>query len=240
MSYAAIVVGAVSVGTAIYQGYEANKQKKKAEELAKNTQRPTYQIPSAVEQYMSDAQKKAAQGMSEQSRQRYIDQIARNSAYAVAGNVGRQEGLQGVSAANMAMNEANANLMVMDEQQRQRNQEALQAARLNYAGYEDKAFAYNKDMPYQDNAAAIRALQQGAAQSEAAAVSTLATGITSAGTIAAANAGEKTKDVKKTPPPTTPPPAGTTIPYNYVPPTTTPVNNYYPNSSYNPYAPQYG
>lgn len=238
MSWAAVVVGGVSVGVALYENYEAKKQREKAEALAKNTKRPTYQIPSAVEQYMSEAQKKAAQGMSEQSRQRYIDQIARNAAYAVAGNVGRQEGLQGVSAANVAMNDANANLMLMDEQQRQRNQEALQAARLNYAGYQDKAFAYNKDMPYQDAAAAVRALQQGAAQSEAAAVSTLASGISSAGTIAAANADTGGDKVKTTPPPTTPP-AGTAVKYDYVPPTTKPVNNYYDlNSGYNPYAPQ--
>jgi hypothetical protein len=174
-----------AMGIAMY--YEGKKMQEKAEQLSKTSaaQRPTYVIPESMQQYLTSAQKTALQGMDEQSRQRYLDQIARNASYAISANVDRSSGLQGVSAANTTMNEANANLMIMDEQQRRQNQAALQAARLNYAGYEDKAFAYNKDQPYQDMAAAIRALKAAGEQAKYAGAQTVA----NAGTTFAGQAG---------------------------------------------------
>jgi hypothetical protein len=164
----------VSTALGIAEYYQGKKMLKKADELAAQTQRPTYGIPSSIQAYMTDSQRLAAQGMPEQERQRYLDQIARNQAYTIAASSGRGGMLQGISQANMAANDANANLLVMDNQQRQQNIQNLQSARLNYAGYQDKQFAYNLDQPYQDNAAAVRALRAAGDQAQYAGAQTVA------------------------------------------------------------------
>lgn len=147
---------------------------KKAEELEAQTVRPVYEIPASVQAYLTTAQQMALQGMPEEQRKVYLDQINRNAAYSIAGNVDRNVGLQGVSSANMALNDANANLLAMDSQQRMANINSLQQARLAYGAYEDQAFDYNKNQPYQLNAAAIRALKGAAEQAKFAGAQTVA------------------------------------------------------------------
>lgn len=164
----------VTTAMGIAQYLEGKKQLKKAAELEAQTQRPTYEIPASVQAYLSTAQKMALEGMPEQERQLYLDQINRNASYSIAGNVDRNVGLQGVSAANANMNDANANLLAMDSQQRMQNINALQQARLAYGLYEDQAFEYNKNQPYQLNAAAVRALKASGEQAKYAGAQTVA------------------------------------------------------------------
>lgn len=140
--------------------YEGKKMEKKAAELEKQTTRPVYGIPESEQRYLNLAQKQAMIGMDEQQRQRYIDQINRTAAYTLQAGARTGGGIQGVSAAQMNLNDANANLLTMDNQQKQQNIQNYMAALQNYAPYQDKAFAYNLDQPYQDNAAAIRGLKQ--------------------------------------------------------------------------------
>lgn len=166
----------VSTAMAVVMYLEGKKMEEEANELAKTAaaQRPLYGIPESVQRGLSIQQRQALQGMDEQSRQRYIDQISRNQSYAIAGNVDRGAGLQGVAQANMAMNDANANLATMDNQQRQQNISNYVQGLNNYGQYEDKAFAYNKDQPYQDMAAAIRALKGAGEQAKYAGAQTVA------------------------------------------------------------------
>jgi hypothetical protein len=166
----------VSTAMAVVMYLEGKKMEEEAMELEKSAaaQRPIYGIPESVQKALSIQQKMALQGMDEQSRQRYIDQITRNQGYAIAGNVDRGAGLQGVAQANMLMNDANANLLVMDNQQKQQNIANYVQGLNNYGQYEDKAFAYNKDAPYQDMAAAIRALKGAGEQAKYAGAQTVA------------------------------------------------------------------
>ena len=179
MTWVAAAVGSATVTLGAVEYYNANKQKKKAEALAKENaaNRPTYNIPSSIEAYMTDAQRMAAQGMPEEQRQRYLQQIARTQAYGIAANSSRGGMIQGVAQSQMAANDANANLLTMDNQQRQQNIQNLQGARLNYAGYQDKAFGYNQDMPYQQTAATIRALLGSATANENTALQTITSGV---------------------------------------------------------------
>lgn len=164
----------VTTALGIAQYLEGKKQLKKAAELEAQTVRPTYEIPASVQAYLSTAQKMALQGMPEEQRQLYLDQINRNAAYSIAGNVDRNAGIQGVSAANANMNDANANLLAMDSQQRVANIDKLQQARLAYGLYEDQAFEYNQNQPYQLNAAAVRALKASGEQAKYAGAQTVA------------------------------------------------------------------
>lgn len=164
----------VTTAMGIAQYLEGKKQLKKAAELEAQTHRPTYEIPASVQAYLSTAQKLALQGMPEQERQLYLDQINRNAAYSIAGNSDRGAGLQGVAMANQQMNDANGNLLAMDSQQRMANINSLQQARLAYGLYEDQAFEYNENQPYQLNAAAVRALKASGEQAKYAGAQTVA------------------------------------------------------------------
>jgi len=164
----------VSTVMGIAEYLEGKKQLKKAAELEAQTQRPTYEIPQSVQSYLSTAQKMALTGLPEEQRQLYLDQINRNAAYSISGNVDRNVGLQGVAAANANLNDANANLLAMDSQQRIANIDKLQQARLAYGLYEDQAFEYNQNQPYQLNAAAVRALKASGEQAKYAGAQTVA------------------------------------------------------------------
>lgn len=164
----------VTTALGIAEYYEGKKMLKKAAELEAQTERPVYEIPASVQAYLTTAQKQALQGMPEQQRQLYLDQIQRNASFAIAGNVDRSAGLQGVSAASQSLNDANANLLAMDNQQRQANIDKLQQARLTYGIYEDQAFDYNENQPYQLKAAAVRALKGAGEQAKYAGAQTVA------------------------------------------------------------------
>ena len=164
----------VTTALGIAEYLEGKKMLKKANELERQTQRPTYEIPLSVQAYMSTAQKMALSGLPERERQIYLDQINRNAANSLSANAGRNLGLQGVAAANATLNDANANLLSMDSQQHLANIDKLQQARLAYGAYEDQAFEYNKNQPYQLNAAAVRALKGAGEQAKYAGAQTVA------------------------------------------------------------------
>lgn len=181
-----IAGGATQGVSGIAMGVIGYYQRKKAAEMEKDLVRPELAIPDYMSGYVNDAQKQALQGLPEEQRQRYLDQINRTAAYAIAGNVDRGAGLQGVSNASMALNDANANLLTMDAQQRQQNIANYQNAQLNYANFKgnkfDREFAYNQDEPYRNKAAAIRALYGAGMQNGAAGLQTVAdSGATLAG-----------------------------------------------------------
>ena len=166
----------VTTTMAVVMYLEGKKMEEEAKELAKTqaAQRPTYATPQAVQEALAIQEGMAGQGMSEQQRQRYTDQILRNQAYALGAGVERGYGLQGVAQANMALNDAQANLLTMDNQQRQQNINNYIQGLNQYGQYQDKEFAYNKDQPYQDMAAAIRALKGAGEQAKYAGAQTVA------------------------------------------------------------------
>jgi len=166
----------VTTAMAVVMYLEGKKMEEEAKELAKTqaAQRPTYATPQAVQEALAIQEGMAGQGMSEQQRQRYTDQILRNQAYALGAGVERGYGLQGVAQANMALNDAQANLLTMDNQQRQQNINNYIQGLNQYGQYQDKEFAYNKDQPYQDMAAAIRALKGAGEQAKYAGAQTVA------------------------------------------------------------------
>lgn len=161
-------------------------QRRKAAEMEKNLVRPELNVPDYLQGYMTEAERQSQVGLPEAQRQRYIDQINRNATYSIAGNLDRNVGLQGVSAANSQLNDANANLLTMDAQARMQNQANFQNAQLNYGNFKNdkfsREFAYNQDEPYRNKAAAIRALYGAGMQNGAAGLQTVAdSGATLAG-----------------------------------------------------------
>lgn len=186
MDYSSMAGASVQGTMGIIQGVIGYYQRKKAAEMEKSLVRPTLDIPDTMQGYMTDLQKRAYQGMPEEQRQRYLDNIARAQAYGIAASAGRGGMLQGVAQSQMAANDANANLATMDAQARMQNQSNYSNAQLNYANFQNdkylKEFEYNKNQPYQNKAAAIRAMYGAGMQNGAQGLQTVAdSGATFAG-----------------------------------------------------------
>lgn len=131
----------------------------KGRRLAKNLQRPEYQIPQEVLQNMTQAQQQYYEGLPASVKQQYIQNITRGTASALNAAGDRQAGLAGLGGIVQAQNDAYSNLAAQDAQARQFAGDRLMNARSAVAGYRDKAFDINKMQPYEQQAAAAQALK---------------------------------------------------------------------------------
>lgn len=151
MVFGTIAAGA-QTGMGAYQWY---KGKKKEDSLT----RPVYEIPAEMKQYLSAAEVSALQGLPEEQRQQYLDNVSRTMTTGLYNLNSRAAGIEGTSGLAAQANDANKNLLVADANARMGNQQRLQNARQGYAEYEDKVFGLNKYDPYMQDLNYARALQ---------------------------------------------------------------------------------
>jgi len=114
----------------------------------KNLTRPEYQIPSEIEQNMSEAELMSYYGMPDAQKQSYMQNIQRSGQQALSGIADRKGGLGMVSAVQQQQEDSYMNLLSADVQQRMQNIQAAQQARQVMAEYKDKAFQINEMEPY--------------------------------------------------------------------------------------------
>lgn len=167
-----VIAGAASAGvkavTGIYQIYEGNR-------IAKNNKRPTYEIPQAVKDMMSEAEMLQYQGLPESSKQQYIDNLSRNMAFSFGQADTRKAGLTGVAAINQQSQDAAKDILAKDAQIKLNNIDKLQNTRGRYGEYQDKAFTFNKANPYYEKANQAEALIGAGMQNLGGATNTAAT-----------------------------------------------------------------
>lgn len=142
--------GATTTLGAVQLAYGMYKQKK--------NKRPTYEIPSEVQQNLTQAQQDALQGLPEEQRQMFLSNIARTSAQGLSNMKSRKGGLAGISALSQNQNDAYGNLLGMDAAARQQNKDKLYGMRQNMADYKDQAFQLNKLNPYYEQTAQNQAM----------------------------------------------------------------------------------
>lgn len=142
----------LQTGYGIYQAIRGNQ-------LATQYQRPTYTIPPEISQNLSDAQRMALQGMPEQQRQNYINDIQRSGQTALNAMGSRKAGLTGLGVVNQNQNDAYNHLLGMDAQQRMQNQQQLLGVRQNVADFRNQSFDLNQMQPYVNNFAQSQAMQ---------------------------------------------------------------------------------
>ena len=124
----------------------------------KRNNRPTYQVPDEVKQNLSLSQQMAMQGIPEEQRQNYIDNIQRTSATSLRNLGSRNSGLAGVAQVQQQQNNAYQQLFGMDAQARQANQKGVLDQNQNLANYKDQAFQVNQVNPYYEKTAKNEAL----------------------------------------------------------------------------------
>ncbi len=149
---------ALAGGKAIYGGIQTAKGNK----LAKQAVRPTYEIPSAVNDQLKIAKAQALNArLPGQSQAEENIQGGVQTGIRAAQESGNNPAaiMATISALNANQNEANQGLAVKGAEFQQQNISNLQNTLGNYAQYQDKAFGYNQDEPYKNKAAAAEALK---------------------------------------------------------------------------------
>lgn len=151
MTWVAAAVAGASVATGAIQYFKGKNDQKR-------NNRPTYQIPDEAKQNLSLAQQMAAQGLPEQQRQNYIENIQRSNASALSELGSRKAGIAGVAALDQRSKDSYQNLLGMDSQARMANQRYLFEQNQNMANYQDQAFQVNSLNPYYEKTARNEAL----------------------------------------------------------------------------------
>ena len=146
------VTAGLQAGLGLYQLFKGINQER-------NNPRPTYQIPEQLQKQLSSAELQALEGMPEQQRQNYIDQLMQQSASAISSANDRRGGLASIGTVLNSQNEANKNLLAMDAQARMQNMGNLQNVRTNYAQAEDKQFQLNQLNPFYERAQSAQAMK---------------------------------------------------------------------------------
>jgi hypothetical protein len=131
----------------------------KGKNLLKNLERPTYEIPEEIAKNMSIAEKMALQGLPEEQKRDFIENLNRQAGATLSGFTSRKAGLTGLTDLADTQSRAFKSLMVEDAAAKQANQLAAMQQRNVMASYRDKAFEYNKAQPYEDKLAEGQALQ---------------------------------------------------------------------------------
>lgn len=131
----------------------------KGKKMLKNNKRPTYEIPAEVQANLNQAEQMALQGMPEEQKQQYINNLQRSQAFSMSQMGSRKAGLAGVAAVNQQGVDAYGNLLSMDAQARMQNQGVLMNQRQNMADYRDQAFQINKLNPYYEKQSEGLAMQ---------------------------------------------------------------------------------
>lgn len=131
----------------------------KAKKMEKANKRPDYNIPQEISQNLTDAQRMALQGLPEEQRQQFINNIQRGTAFGMSQLGSRKAGLAGLATMNQQQQDAYGNLLSMDAQARQQNQQGLMNQRQVMADYRDQQFQLNKLNPFYEKQAEIEALK---------------------------------------------------------------------------------
>jgi len=124
----------------------------------KKNKRPEYTIPPEIQANLNQGEQAALQGMPEEQKQQYINNLQRSQAFSLSQMGSRKAGLAGVAAINQQGADAYGNLLSMDTQAKMANQDKLYGLRQNMADYKDQAFQINKSNPYYEKTAQNNAL----------------------------------------------------------------------------------
>ncbi len=149
---------AIGAGVGLLKGAYGIAQQNKAKKLAAQNKRPTYNIPEEISQNLSDAQRMALEGLPDEQKAQFVSNIQRSQQFGLQGLSDRKAGIAGLGSIVQSGNDSYNNLLGQDAAARQRNQGILMNQRNQMAEYKDKAFGINQMEPYQQKAAAVRAL----------------------------------------------------------------------------------
>ncbi len=168
-----LALAAIAATKAGTSGATASSQKREAEELERENNRPTETVPQGVLDSVAIARLMASVGMPAEQYNLAKQNIERAQTAALAASRDRRSGVDAVSTIQQATNDATLSLDAKSSEQRQQNQLQLVSSLQNLGQWQDKIWTYNKMLKYQENAAAIRALKTASAENKNKAIDSL-------------------------------------------------------------------
>lgn len=156
-----LTLAAISAIPSAIQGVVGLTQSAKSKNILKDLQRPTYNIPTEATAALNAAKNLASsnQMAGQTNVEQRLDQASANAMYGIEQNA--TSGAEALAALtgvySNQMGQENA-LGLNAAQDYQRRQQAAQSAMNTYAGWQDKAWDYNTNQPYQDKLSAAQAL----------------------------------------------------------------------------------
>ena len=172
-------------GTAFTSGLsllKAGKQKREAAKLAAENPRPTAEVPEGVKKAQAIAETMSSQGIPDAQKEQVKQQIDRGAKGAISDATDRRGGLSAVSAIQQNTDDANLKLGAEDAASRVANIRNLQSQSNMLGQWQDKVWDYNSKQKYEENAAAIRALNTAGEENQNNALDGLASGVSLAAT----------------------------------------------------------
>jgi hypothetical protein len=148
-------------GTVVTSGISLAKSasdKHEAKKLAKDNARPAEGVPQGIQDSVEIARMLATQGLSGVSLAASKRDIARSGATALASATNKKSGNQTVGAIEQGTNDALLDLEVKDSQARGANMQNLQQQNQLLGNWQNQIWQWNSKNKYEENAAAIRAL----------------------------------------------------------------------------------
>ena len=165
MSIAAALALA-QTGYGIYQNIKGNR-------LAREAERPTYEIPEASRRAMFTAEMRSMQGLPSEVKSEMLKQMDRSRMSSLAQINERRGGLGAISQINQQQQDAMSQIAAADIQQREQNIAAMQQQRGAMAEQQQRQWQWDKAQKYQEQAAAASALQGAGLQNIAGGVKTM-------------------------------------------------------------------
>ena len=138
------IQGTVGIGEMAYGAH----QKSKAKSLLADLERPTYEIPEEILQNVSVAERIALEGLPEQERRNFVENIQRSTQ--AGGELLQERGLGVAGVAALGQNEADAYKMLLgaDVAAKREGQGAAAQARSSLASFREREFQINQFEPY--------------------------------------------------------------------------------------------
>jgi hypothetical protein len=155
--------------------------------LAKTAKRPEMNIPREIYNKLTTAQQMALEGMSEQERTKYIDNLQRVANFQMQEMGTRKAGLVGAAELGQTQADALTNMAVQSEQMRRQNQHYLGQTQSEMADWKQQQFMANKMAPYMATVNAANAMQGAGLQNVWGGAGSAAKNVSAAGIYAGLN-----------------------------------------------------
>lgn len=142
--------GVANIAGGLVGGLTGFFQKRKAQKMLKNLNRPEYTIPQEVLRSQKMAEMGAQEGLPSAQYNKAMQNIQRQQNNMLAGATDRRSALMALPKIQQSTNDAALNLDVADSNARLQNQKTLYGISAQTGQYRDKAFQTNQMQPYQE------------------------------------------------------------------------------------------
>jgi hypothetical protein len=155
-----LISGVIQAGAGIVQGVTGAIQNAKANKIMRNTQRPTYNIPSEIRANQNIAESRAGQGMSDAARTAQEQANERNLTAATGSILKGGGSVNNIGLLYGNSTDATQRMAMIDDEMRAKNIENLIEQNRQMADYKDKKWQVDVWAPYADKMQAAAALKK--------------------------------------------------------------------------------